>query len=208
MAAAEQLPRRPRQRRRRGAVRSAAEPARPRVHRARAACAAGRAKGWRSTCWVEPARYDPIPLLPDPRLRARVEALDPIDRAALAETLAGNVSAHIVYCVRADERMERADFMAADAVPVLRELSGPELAGGIQPDGTITVVFDGLRLPIALPPLAPAILRLVDGRRSVGEIAAELAQRGTGAEAFERGWRATFGALERINRLLLAAPIG
>ena len=23
------------------------------------------------TCWVEPARYDPIPLLPDPRLRAR-----------------------------------------------------------------------------------------------------------------------------------------
>ena len=28
------------------------------------------------------------------------------------------------------------------------------------------------------------------------------------AEAFERAWRATFGALERINRLLLAAPIG
>ena len=51
-------------------------------------------------------------------------------------------------------------------------------------------------------------MRLVDGRRSVGEIAAELAQRGTGAEAFERGWRATFGALENLNRLLLAAPIG
>ena len=63
--------------------------------------------------------------------------------------------------------------MAPDAVPVLRELSGPELAGGIAPDGTITLVFDGLRLPIALPPLAPAILRLVDGRRSVGEIAAD-----------------------------------
>ena len=57
-------------------------------------------EGMAVTCWVEPARYDPIPLLPDPRLRARVEALDPIDRAALAETLAGNVSAHIVYCVR------------------------------------------------------------------------------------------------------------
>ncbi len=61
------------------------------------------------TCWVEPMRYDPIPLLPDPRLRVRVETLDPIDRAALAEALAGNVSAHIVYCVRQDERMERAD---------------------------------------------------------------------------------------------------
>ncbi len=164
-------------------------------------------EGLAVTCWVEPIRYDPIPLLPDPRLRARVEALDPIDRVALAEALAGNVSAHIVYCVRHDEHIDRADFMAADAVPVLRELSGPELAGGIKPDGTIMMVFDGLRLPIALPPLAPAVLRLVDGRRSVGEIAAALAQYGTGAEAFERAWRVTFISLERINRLLLAAPI-
>jgi SAM-dependent methyltransferase len=163
-------------------------------------------EGLAVTCWVEPARYDPIPLLPDPRLRTRVEALDSIGRAALAEALAGNVSAHIVYCVRDAERTERADFMAADAVPVLRELSGPELAGGIQPDGTITVVFDGLRLPVVLPPLAPAILRLVDGRRTVGAIAASLAQHGTGEAAFQRAWHGTFTALERINRLLLAAP--
>ncbi len=160
------------------------------------------------TCWVEPARYDPLPLLPDPRLRARVEALDPVDRAALAEALAGNVSAHIVYCVRAAEQTERADCMADDAVPVTREMSGAELAGGVQPDGTIAVVFDGLRVPLALPALAPAILRLVDGRRSVGEIAAMLAERGTAAEAFARAWRATFGTLQRINRLLLAAKAG
>jgi SAM-dependent methyltransferase len=162
-------------------------------------------EGLAVTCWVEPLRYDPAPLLPDPRLRARVEALDPVDRAAVAEALAGNISAHIVYCVRASEAVPRREFAAPDAVPVLRELSGPELAGGIKPDGTIAFVFDGLRLPIALPPLAPAILRLVDGRRSVGEIAAALAASGTGAEAFARAWGATFAALERINRLLLAA---
>ena len=162
-------------------------------------------EGLSVACWVEPVRYDPIPLLPDPRLRARVEALDPVDRAALAEALAGNVSAHIVYCVRAAEQKDRVDFMADDAVPVTRELSGVEIANGVQPDGTITLVFDGLRLPLALPPLAPAILRLVDGRRTVGEIAAMLAEKGTGAEAFARAWRATFGTLERINRLLLAA---
>ncbi len=159
------------------------------------------------SCWVEPARYDPVPLLPDPRLRARVEALLPLERAALAEALAGNISAHIVYCVRDGEGRQRADPMAANSIPVLRELSGPELAGGIRPDGTITVVFEGLRLPVPLPPLAPAILRLIDGRRSVGEIAATLAERGTGAAAFERAWAATFSALERINRLLLAAPV-
>ena len=42
MAAAQRLPRRSHQRRRCGTVRSAAEPARPRIHRARTACAAGR----------------------------------------------------------------------------------------------------------------------------------------------------------------------
>src|ERR1700735_704378 len=109
-----------------------------------------------------------------------------------------------IACARA----ERADCTGADAVPVRRELSGPEPAGEIAPDGTITMVYDGLRQPIALPPLATAILRLVDGRRTVGQIAAALAERGTSAEAFMRGWRLTFGALERINRLLLAAPIG
>jgi hypothetical protein len=91
-------------------------------------------------------------------------------------------------------------------VPVLRELSGQELAAGIQPDGTITFLLDGLRLPIALPALAPAILRLVDGQRTVGQIAAALAERGTAAEQFARAWQATFAARERINRLLLASP--
>ena len=165
-------------------------------------------EGLAVTCWVEPPATIPIPLLPDPRLRARVEALDPIDRAALAEALAGNVSAHIVYCVRRGRaggagglHGGRCGAGAARTVRIGACRRHP-------PDGTITFVVDGLRLPIALPPLAPAILRLVDGRRSVGEIAAELAQRGTGAEAFERAWRATFGALERLNRLLLAAPIG
>jgi hypothetical protein len=155
---------------------------------------------------VEPIRYDPEPLLPDPKLRARVALLDPVDRAALAEALAGNVSAHIVYCVRLGDIADPADFMAGEAVPVTRELSGEAIAGSIQPDGTITLACDGLRLPIALPALAPAILRLVDGRRAVGAIAASLATRGTGPDAFARAWRAAFTALERVNRLLLAAP--
>jgi hypothetical protein len=163
-------------------------------------------EGLAVACWVEPVRYDPVPMLPDPRLRARVAALDPVQRAALAEALAGNVSAHIVYCVRQNEQRQRADFMADSAVPVTREGPGEALANAVQPDGTIAFMIDGLRLPIALPPLAPAILRLVDGQRSVGTIASVLAERGTGAEAFRRAWGSTFLALEHINRLLLAPP--
>jgi SAM-dependent methyltransferase len=166
------------------------------------------AEGLAVTCWVEPARYDPMPMLPDPRLRARAAALGPIQRGALAEALAGNVSAHIVYCVRQHEVPGRADFMADHTVPVTREGPGEALAGAVQPDGTIRFMIDGLRLPIALPPLAPAILRLVDGQRSVGAIGAALSGRGTNAEAFGRAWRSTFLALEHINRLLLAPPAG
>jgi hypothetical protein len=162
--------------------------------------------GLRVICWVEPVRYDPAPLLPDARLRSRLAALEPVQRAALAESLVGNMAVHIVYCVRADQQVDRADPFAPDAVPVCRDTSGEDLARGIQPDGTIAVLLDGLRIPIALPSLAAPILRLVDGRRTVGGIEAALAERGIAQEKVRAAWRETFPALERINRLLLAAP--
>ena len=69
------------------------------------------------------------------------------------------------------------------------------------------MVMDGLRLPQPVPPMAAAILGLIDGRRSVGEIEAALATRGTSREAFARAWRTIFATLEHQNRLLLAAPV-
>jgi len=157
-------------------------------------------------CWVEPLRYDPMIWLPDPKLRARAEVLDPIDRAALAEALTGNISTHVVYCRRAAEPWAPADVASPDAVPITREMPGEEMTKLIRADGGIPYLFDGLRTVVALPPLAGAILRLVDGSRTVGEIVAALAQRGTAAEAVTRAWRATFTALNRANQLLLAPP--
>jgi SAM-dependent methyltransferase len=157
-------------------------------------------------CWVEPIRYDPVPLLPDPKLRARIDAMEPVERAALAESLAGNVAVHIVYCTRAREPVRRADPGAETSVPVLREIDGETLARAIRPEGTLIVTFDGLRIPVALPALATAILRLIDGNRSVGQIGALLARSGTKPDVFYKAWQQTFSALERANRLLLAAP--
>lgn len=156
--------------------------------------------GLRPTCWVEPLRYDPAVLLPDPKLRERVAGLPPLQRAALAEALAGNMSVHIVYCVRADQPDDRADPFDPASVPVLREVTGDTLARAIRPDGTMTIGFDGLQVPVALPPLTAAIVRQIDGRRSVADIAATIGNR------FEPAWRALYPALERVNRLLLAAP--
>jgi SAM-dependent methyltransferase len=158
-------------------------------------------------CWVEPIRYDPVPLLPDPRLRSRIAGLSELERATLAEALAGNIAAHIVYCTRTSEPPVRADPFSPNAVPVCREMPGDELAKGIQANHTMFVGLDGLRVPVPVPPMAGAILPLIDGKRSVGEIGETLAARGIGAEAFSRAWQTLFPALERINRLLLAAPL-
>ncbi len=162
--------------------------------------------GLRATCLVEPLRYDPAFWLPDPKLRARAEALDPMARAALAEALVGNMANHIVYCVRAGDPPVAADPFADTAVPVAREQNGEEIARHIRPDGVLPLVFDGLRAPLALPPLAAPILRLVDGRRSLAEIRSALGSRGADAAGFARAWRASFTALNGVNRLLLAPP--
>jgi len=162
--------------------------------------------GLRVTCWVEPIRYDPAPMLPDPKLRAKLDTMDLTERAALAEALAGNMAVHIVYCVRTDDPVHAPDPNADTAVPVFRELDGETVARSIRPDGTLSIVFDGLRIPVALPPLASAILPLIDGHRGVGEIGTILAGRGMKPEAFTQAWRQTFAALMRVNRVLLAAP--
>jgi SAM-dependent methyltransferase len=162
--------------------------------------------GLRATCWMEPMRYDPLTYLPDPKLRARADGLDPIAKGALAEALCGNMSTHVVYCVRQDEALDPADPTSPAAVPIAREMPADEMAKHIRPDGTLPFLFDGLRVPIPLPPLAAAILRLVDGIRSVADIEAALATRGTDPASFARAWRATFARLSRVNRLLLAPP--
>lgn len=162
--------------------------------------------GLEPVCWIEPIRYDPLPLLPDPRLRARVEALGPLARAALAEALAGNMGVHVVYCVRRGEAPHRADPMDPAAIPIAREGVGGDIARFIQPDGTLTLVIDGLRLTQPVPPMATAILTQIDGHRPLGEIESIFAGRGTGREQFAREWQKTFLALEHQNRLLLAAP--
>jgi SAM-dependent methyltransferase len=162
--------------------------------------------GLRIACWVEPVRYDPDSYLSDPKLRARTAALTPLQRAALSEAMTGNMGIHIVYCVRAGDPVAAPPWDDPDSVPVLREWDGPTLAKGLPPDGTLPVSFDGLRVPLPLPRLAGAILQRVDGKRSLGAIADELAALGASREQVARDMVALRGAMERLNRLLLAAP--
>jgi SAM-dependent methyltransferase len=151
---------------------------------------------------IEPMRYDPATWLPDPKLRALAEPLDPLARAALAEAITGNMSTHIAYCARTPCPLP--DPTDPGAVPIAREISGPDLAKHIGADGAMSFLFDGLRALVPVPRLALPILNLIDGTRTVADLAATLAERGIDAPQFQRAWRETFARLSALNRLLLA----
>ena len=157
--------------------------------------------GLKIACWVEPMRYDPTPLLPDARLRSRVADLTPLERATLAEALAGNMSTHIAYCVRADTHIPTPDHRNPAAIPVARELPMPELADRIRRDGNLPWQFDALRIDIPLPPLAAAIMKRIDGTRALSQIAAIYP-----AASFDRAWDQLYPPLNQLNRLLIRAP--
>ena len=66
--------------------------------------------------------------------------------------------------------------------------------------GVLVAQFDGLRVPVPMPPLAQAILRRIDGERSLRQIAEPFP-----ARAFDAAWDQLFTALNAMNRLLLRA---
>jgi len=159
--------------------------------------------GLRLRCLVEPVRYDPDTWLPDVRLRARTAGMDMIARAALAEALTGNMGIHVAYCTRAADPVAEPDWSDPAGVPRLRENEGPALATGLPADDVLPVTFDGLRVPLPLPRLARAMFGRIDGVRSIGEIADDMAASGTPREVFFRDFEELRRQMERMNRLFL-----
>ena len=164
------------------------------------------AAGLEMRCLVEPFRYDPDSYLPDPRLRERAARLDFVGRAALAEAATGNMGIHIAYCVRKGAAPPPPPWADPAHIPVLRELDGAKFAASIPRDGALRVMVDGLTVLTVLPRLAGAIIARIDGMRRMGEIRDELLRLGVSAEVFARDYAATATALERVNRMLVAAP--
>ena len=79
----------------------------------------------------------------------------------------------------------------------------------MKPGPSIGVTIDGLAVSFALPRRAVPILRLIDGRRSLGEIHAALAA----AEAAPLSWEAFraefdqfYSVLNGLNLLFLELP--
>ncbi len=157
---------------------------------------------------IEPWRYDPASYLSDGALLKRIAALDRLERAAMAELLAGNLKGHICYAVGAG-RAATAVAVPHDPamIPVLRDGSGVESAGNLKPGGTLTARAEGLEARFALPRRAGPILTRIDGRRSLADIHADLAA-GEGARfewsAFKEEFDRLYGVFNSVNKMFLS----
>ncbi len=151
--------------------------------------------------WIEPARYDPATYLTDPDLRRSADALDPVQRAALAEQLSSVMAKHIVYAVpTARPDLPAPDPGADGSVLVLRDLDPAAVGLGLK-GRTLEADIAGAAYRAPLPALAGAIVARIDGVRSVAEIRGDLKH--GDAERFADQVRAVFAAFQGINRMLV-----
>ncbi|MFO7481969.1 class I SAM-dependent methyltransferase [Oceanibaculum nanhaiense] len=154
--------------------------------------------GLRIASFIEPLRYDPGLYLTDPALAKRAAALPALEQAALAERLAGNMKLHIAYLTRESSTVAQP---APEAIPLFIEWEAAPIAKAAQQQGGIRGSFDGLPVTLPLPRQAPAILKLIDGARSLDAIRHEA--RFADWDGFMAVFRPVWRALNGINRLVL-----
>ena len=163
--------------------------------------------GLRPAAFIEPALYDPDTFVRDPELREKLRGLSWIERCAFAELLCGNLRKHTVYCVRAEQKADTVARPSPAAAPVFKDIDGAALADAIGPDGAVKISGDGMEMNAKLPPLAPAILRAIDGKRSIAEIRAVIGP-ATTDEDFQRQFAALYRLFSGINRFVKFGSLG
>ena len=152
--------------------------------------------GLRLAGWAEALRYDPAPMLPATGdFRARLAAMTPPERWALAERLAGDLKVHVGYAVPA-ARGATAATLSPEAVPRANAVDLRALAREIEAKGRLRLRYEGRRVEVPVPKgAAKAVARLGAGR-PLGEIATGL---GMDWFAFAQVFGPAFRALVDAN---------
>jgi SAM-dependent methyltransferase len=157
--------------------------------------------GLRLQAFVEPMRYDPAIYCADPAILKRADKLDFQGKAALAELMAGNITKHIFYVVKANNKAQL-PRPGADLVPYFGRIDGKRLAASIAQSGQIKINFNGFQVSAKLPPASPAILSRIDGTRSIDEIRKSFSP-APDKRDFMAQFDALYGVLSRANLLFL-----
>lgn len=123
--------------------------------------------GWSLSSFTTPALYDPA------RFVAVPDGISSVERMALAEKLCGTMRMHIAYAVAFEEGENRmADGQNPALVPHLIGVAPNALARAIAAGKPIPVKHGGEEIKLNIPPKSANVLALINGKRSLADIAA------------------------------------
>lgn len=152
--------------------------------------------------FTQPALYDLGRLLPQGVTAP--EGLSPVERMTIAEKLRGTIKTHVAYVTHAD-RAAQAMARPTDLslVPQLKGATGAQMAKHVAAKGEIAMTVAGTRITEPIPKALARLLAGVDGRRSLGQIAAALRM---DPVSFGAQWGGLHRALADWGILLYARP--
>ena len=178
-----------------------------RVPEIAALCAAA---SLRITAFVEPAAYDPDAYVGDAEVRRRMAELPWIERCAAAELLAGNMTKHVFYALKASNGAQAVAAPESASVPVLWDMDADAFAAAMKPGKPLAANLGGLSLSFPLPPLAAAMVVRIDGERDLAAVHAALrdANPDLAWERFHAEFTQLFGVLNGLGKMFLKIPAG
>ncbi|MGY3437565.1 MULTISPECIES: class I SAM-dependent methyltransferase [unclassified Marinovum] len=121
--------------------------------------------GWALRSFTTPGAYDPA------RFASVPKGMDAVSRMALAEKLCGSMRLHTAYAVAEGDAGHLADGISPGLVPHLIGVAPAALAKAVAEGREVPVKMGGERIALKLPRELAGPLALVNGRRSLGEIA-------------------------------------
>lgn len=112
--------------------------------------------------------YDPTPLLPDPRALVGCDALT---RMELAEKLRGTIRLHVAYAAPAATADGRLAKPTPQSVPHLKGVKPAQLSQAIAKKGILPITVAGEKLELPVSAAAAGLVRHINGRANLAEIA-------------------------------------
>jgi len=134
----------------------------------RALCTSFTQAGLKITGLPQAHLYDPAPLLSDPRA---LVGLDPVARMELAEKLNGTIKLHVAYGAPAVAAQGRLAKPTPQSVPHLKGVKPADLAQAIAKKGVLPITVAGERQEIPVSAAAAGLVRHINGRANLAEIA-------------------------------------
>ncbi len=147
--------------------------------------------------------YDPLCLVTDAKLKARLSLLDMREQHAFAELYSGNLSKHTFYAAAKDHAASiELPKPVPGAVPLLQNVDQTGLAKSLRAGNPLKGRHEGLAIQEALPPLAADIIERINGSRSFDDVRAALTPRPP-AEDYYRQVDQIYRVLNGLNMMLL-----